>query len=228
MYQYILVLLLLCSFKSYGQFAVIADKDGYVNVRVKGQANSKVIDSLTNGHLIFSFENEGNWKSIDYKKSGIDRSGYIYKDRLSFVSTLSSIPVVSKSSNAVILKKDSIEIILTQSKFEKSKHKFKYAKENPTQIELIDNERYWGTDGDMPKTQFEKVVVKIGKREIILPKEAIVGLYQPNLFTVQVNFDKKSNIIYISTFNSDGAGGYEVIWEIEDGLYKNKLIVYGF
>jgi hypothetical protein len=28
--------------------------------------------------------------------------------------------------------------------------------------------------------------------------------------------------------NGDGAGAYEVIWKIESGVYKERLIAYGF
>jgi hypothetical protein len=228
MKRYILILLLICTVKLYGQFAIITDKDGFVNVRQKGQANSTIIDSLPNGHLVFLFENEGNWKNIDYTKKAKDHNGYVYKDRTILISTFLQIPIVSKSPNSVTLKKDSIEVILTQSNFEKSKHKFKYTKENSNQIELIDNKQYWGSDGEMPKTQFEKIVVKIGKREILLPKEALINLYQPSLNSADVYFDKKTNTIYITTFNSDGAGAYEVVWKIENGIYKDKLVAYGF
>jgi len=43
-----------------GQFAVIADKDGYVNVRKETKIGNNIIDTLRNGHLIYCFENTDN------------------------------------------------------------------------------------------------------------------------------------------------------------------------
>jgi len=223
-----LLIVLFFSTLSYGQFAIVSDKDGSAYVRDHGEYKGKIIDSLKDGHMIYCMDIKGNWTNIDYTKKDNELSGYIYKDRYRFVSTFSAIPIVLNTPNKVKLKKDSIEIILTQSRFEKNKHKFKYIKEYPDQIELIDNKKYWGMDGGMPTEQFNKIIVKIGSKTIILPKVATNGLYQPNLGTAEIHFDKQTNTIYIETMNSDGAGGYEVIWKVENGVYKDRLVAYGF
>jgi len=46
----LLVSILLCHF-SYGQFAIVADNDGYVNVRVDTGLGSKITDTLHKGAL---------------------------------------------------------------------------------------------------------------------------------------------------------------------------------
>ena len=43
-----------------GQFAIVTDKDSLLNVREDGTTNSKVVDRLQNGHLIYCFEDKGN------------------------------------------------------------------------------------------------------------------------------------------------------------------------
>jgi hypothetical protein len=93
---------------------------------------------------------------------------------------------------------------------------------------LIDNKKYWGMDGGMPTTQFEKITIKIGQRLITLPKYALEGLYEPNIYSAAANYDNTSDTFYIRTSNSDGAGSYEVIWKVEKGVYKNRLVAYGF
>jgi hypothetical protein len=117
---------------------------------------------------------------------------------------------------------------LTQKSFDKTKHKFKYFKDPTDQIELIDNNKYWGRDGGMPETEYQKITVKIGRKTITLPKEATANLFEPSIYNTQVNFDKVRNIIYIQSMNSDGAGAYDVIWKIENGIYKERFIAYGF
>lgn len=128
----------------------------------------------------------------------------------------------------IVLKKGNIVVSISQTNFNKKEHTYKYVKDNPTLIELIDNKNYWGTDGNMPTKQFKEIAIKIGEKTTILPKSALEGFYQPNLSSAEVYFDKSTDTIYIQTSNSDGAGGYYVVWRIVKGKYKDKLAVYGF
>lgn len=228
MKKYLIFSLLFISTISYGQFAIVLDKDGSTNVRLNGNSNSKIVDTLQNGHLIYCLENKGNWANIDYTKERKESNGYIYKDRYKLISTFLQIHIARKNVTSVKLKKDSIEITLTQSMFEKGKHRFKYSKEAPDQIELIDNKQYWGTDGEMPSTQYDKIILRIGHRNVSLPKRATVGLYEPSLYNAEAYFNKQNNTLYITTINSDGAGSYEVIWEVKNGIYMDRLVAYGF
>ena len=228
MKQFLSLVLLLCFSYSFGQFAIVNDKDSLLNVRENGQQNSKVVDKLPNGHLIYCFENEGNWTNIDYTKKGKELNGYVYNDRYKLVSSFPALTVSKKTQTSITLKRDTVEITITQSKFDKKKHKIKYIKEYPQQIALIDNKKYWGMDGGMPTTQFEKIVIKVGQKIITLPKHALEGLYEPSIYSAEVNYDKTNETFYIQTMNSDGAGSYEVIWKVEKGVYKDRLVAYGF
>ena len=212
----------------YGQFAIINDKDSSINIREDGTINSKIVNKLQNGHLIYCFENKGNWTNIDYTKKNEELNGYVYKDRYKTISNFPQIAITTKNENKVVLKKDTIQITITQSKFDKKKHKFKYIKEYPDQIELIDNKKYWGMDGGMPKSQFEKIEIKVGQKIITLPKSALEGLYEPSIYNAEVNYDKSKDTFYIQTMNSDGAGSYLVLWRVEKGKYKDRLVAYGF
>lgn len=212
---------------SFGQFALVDDKDFSVNVR--SDRNNKVIDQLPNGHLIYCFGNIDNWTTISYAKNGKNYSGcVVYKDRYQLVSNFRAFSVSANSKNSVTLKKDSLEVFLSQSNFDQKRHTFKYYKDNNTQLEFIDGKQYWGKDGGMPETQYGKISIKIGAKTIDLPSEALEGLYQPSFHKVTVNYDTANEIIYVQSVNSDGAGGYDVIWKVEKGIYKERLIAYGF
>jgi len=221
------IFLFYCSL-SFGQFAIIKDKDSLVNVRVDGRQNSKIVDKLPKGHLIYCFENKGNWTNIDYTNKGKELNGYVYKDRYQSVSNFAALTVSKKTGTSLTLKKDTFEVTITQSNFDKKKHKFKYVKDYPTQIEFIDNKKYWGMDGGMPTTQFEKITIKVGHLIVSLPKVAMEGLYEPSIYSAEVNYDKQTDTFYIQTMNSDGAGSYLVIWKVEKGIYKDRLVAYGF
>lgn len=221
-------LLLLISSISFGQFAIVTDKDTLLNIREDAFQNSKVIDKLQNAHLIYCFEDKENWTNIYYNKNNKEHKGYVYKDRYQLISTFAALTVSKKGATSITLKKDSLEVTITQSKFDKKKHKYKFVKDYPTQIELIDNKKYWGMDGGFPTTQFEKIIIRVGQKTILLPKKALEGLYEPSLYNAEVNYDKTTDTFYIQTSNSDGAGSYLVIWKVDNGIYKDRLVAYGF
>jgi hypothetical protein len=212
----------------FGQFGIIYDKDAVCNVRSSPQKGDNIIDRLKNGHLLYCFETNNNWTNIDYSKNQKRLNGQVYKDRIILVSAYQSIPVLTKGKLNIVLKKDSIKIIVTEQKFEKKQHKLSFFKEYKDQLEFIDNKNYWGTDGGIPKTEYQAIEVFIGTRKINLPKKALENLYEISLLNTQVNYDKANDILYIQSMNSDGAGSYEVIWKVEKGIYKDRLIAYGF
>ena len=213
---------------AFSQFAIISDSDGFSNVRKKGEKNSKVIDKLPHGHLIYCFDESGNWTSIDYMKKEKELYGYVYNDRYKLISSFLPIEMTTNTATKVILEKDSFKITITQKNFNKKEHTFKYLKNYPEQIESIDNKTYWGTDGGIPFNQFEKVEIKIGNKITSLPKAALQGLYEPNLSSAEVYYDELTDSFYIQTMNSDGSGGYLVVWKIVKGIYKDRLVAYGF
>lgn len=221
-------ILVFLSIFSFGQFAIIQDKDGYCNIRSSAGIDSKVIDKLENGHLVYWLEQNGNWANIEYTKNEQERDGQVYYDRLKFISDYSSIPFHSQGSNSVTYSKDSIKVIISQQKFDKSKYKLSFNGEAKDQVELINGKQYWGTDGEVPKREYKSIVVYIGQRKIILPQTSLTNLFEPSLNHTVVNYDKANNILYIQSANSDGAGFYEVIWKIEKGIYKDRYIAYGF
>lgn len=208
--------------------AIINDKDGFVNVRLEADKGSKLIDTLRNGHLIFPLERDGNWVSIDYFKKNESFSGFIYSDRIKKIEQYPEIKRKKSPNNEIILKNDSIEISVTEKKFEPKEHKFSYSKENAKSIIRIDKKEYYGTDGEMPKTQYHEIKVKIKNQVISLPKSATENLYEPSLEKIVANYDKENDIIYINSYNSDGAGGYIVVWKIKKGKYEDRLVFYGF
>ncbi len=213
---------------AFGQFAIIHDQDGYCNVRSSSDKGNNIIDKLGNGHLVYIFENNGNWTNIDYSKKSKELYGQVYKDRLTPISSYLTIPIVAKSNSQMVLKKDSVKIILTQQNFEKTKHSFTRYKAYKDLIQFIDHKKYWGTDSGIPKTEYKSIEVFVGNKKVILPKTALENLYEVSLENTQANYDKANDIIYIQSINSDGAGGYEIIWKIEKGIYKERYIAYGF
>ena len=206
-----------------GAFAVINDKDGYVNVRKEKSVHSKVLKKLDNNTLIFVLEYDkdyyGNWIYADYE-------GYIYNDRVKWIHNFPQIAKGIAKGNTIVFEGKEIQVALSTEKFDKDKHSFKYHKEYRDVIEKIDGKPFWGTDGNMPKKEYKSIEVKIGGKQVSIPQSAYSDLYQPNLYT-DLNFvyyDKDNDILYIVANNGDGAGAYMVCWQIEKGVYKGRKV----
>ena len=206
-----------------GAFAVINDKDGYVNVRKEKSVHSKVLKKLDNNTLIFVFEydkaQEGNWIYAD-------NEGYIYNDRVKWIHNFPQIARGIAKGNTIVFEGKEIQVILSTEKFDKSKHSFKYHKEYRDVIEKIDGKLFWGTDGNMPKREYKSIEVKIRGKQVPIPKSAYNDLYESSLYIEfnSVHYDKDNDILYIVANNGDGAGSYMVCWQIEKGVYKGRKV----
>ncbi|WDF48423.1 hypothetical protein PQ459_08080 [Chryseobacterium sp. KACC 21268] len=85
------IFILIMSQTAFGQFAIISDKDGFVNVRSTAEIGNNICDKLENGFVVYSFEPNGNWINVDYKKKGKELNGYIYKDRIKFITDFTAV-----------------------------------------------------------------------------------------------------------------------------------------
>jgi hypothetical protein len=212
----------------HGQFAIIDDKDGNCNVRSTAESGNNITDKLENGHFVFCLETKGNWVNIDYSINNQDFNGYVYNSRLKMINAYEGITIISKSDDVSMYGKDSIKVTVRKQKFDKSKYRFSYYKDSKDQIELINGKPFWGSDGGEPAFAYKSITITKGNKIIELPKAAIEDLFQPTLYHTKVNYDRDNDILYIQSMNSDGAGGYLVIWKIEKGTYKCRYVAHGF
>jgi len=225
--KFFVVLLLLISDIVFAQeeaFAVINDKDGYVNVRKGKSAQSKVLKRLNNKTIVFAYNydkaTDGNWIYTD-------EEGYIYNDRVKWIHKF---PIIAKGiakGNTIVFEGKEIQVVLTSGKFDKSKHSFEYFKDSPTGIEVIDDELPYGTDGKMPTTEYRSIEVNIHGKRVSLPKDAYSDLYEPTFLTDHnsVYYDKESDILYIVANNNYADRPYKVCWQIEKGVYKGRKVI---
>ena len=204
-------------------FAVINDKDGYVNVRKGKSAQSRVLKRLNNKTIVFVYNydkaTDGNWIYTD-------EEGYIYNDRVKWIHKF---PIIAKGiakGNTIVFEGKEIQVILTSGKFDKSKHSFEYFKDSPTGIEVIDDALLYGTDGKMPTTEYRSIEVNIHGKRVSFPKDAYSDLYEPTFLTDHnsVYYDKESDILYIVANNNYAERPYKVCWQIEKGVYKGRKV----
>ncbi|WP_281336423.1 hypothetical protein [Flavobacterium eburneipallidum] len=212
----------------FSQFGIINDLDGFVNVRSSAEKGKNISDKLENGFIVFYFEPKGNWVNIDYKKNGKQLNGYIYKDRIKYINDFTNVPLKSNLNGKVKLENENVKIEISETKFIKEKHNLKFHKNDKSILEEIDNMQIFGKDGGIPKKEYKSIQIEINSVKIELPNIALKNLYEPSLYNSKANYDKKNDILYILSSNSDGAGGYEIIWIIEKKKYKYRIEVYGF
>ncbi|MEZ0128642.1 hypothetical protein AB9T88_02085 [Flavobacterium sp. LBUM151] len=212
----------------FSQFAIINDVDGYVNVRSSAKTTNNITDKLDNGFIVYYFEPKGNWANIDYKKNTKELNGYIYKNKIKFITDFKEIPLKANQIEKVILDDGLIKIEISETKFLKDKHKLFFFKGNSDQLHKIDDSIFLGTDGDIPKREYKSLEVEINNVKVQIPNDALKNLYNPTLYNSKANYDQINDILYIHSTNSDGAGGYEIIWVIEKKKYKARIEAYGF
>jgi hypothetical protein len=216
---------------TFGQFGIITDKDGFVNVRNSPNISNNIIDTLNNGQIVFCLEEEGEWCPTDYHLNGQKiKSGYIHKSRVKLIYDFDEIPYDKLTDSVVTFKKDTIKLIVTKTKFNPKNNNLEYHKGDASKnemiwLEKINGKEIWGTDGNIPKNQYRQITLTLGKNNIYLP---IDNLFEPNLDYTTINIDEKSSTIYISALNSDGAGGYAVLWIIKNGTFKERIITIPF
>jgi len=228
----LLTILALFSFQmTHGQFAIVSDKDGFANVRKSGDIEHNIIDTLTNGQIVYCLEGENpDWRPIDYEKNGKTLSGYIHNSKLFYFDKFRNIEYSSLSENSIVFKFDSIKLTIIREPFDAKTNKLLYEMTDDKIYESkflakINGETIWGTDGNIPEYQYKKIQLQIGEKVIDLPFK---NMFEPTLDYTKVNVDNKTNTIYITADNSDGAGGYTVLWIVTNGVFKRKIITIPF
>ncbi|BAV06576.1 hypothetical protein SAMN05421788_107239 [Filimonas lacunae] len=228
-----LCLLMLCSNSIWSQYYLIQDKDGFVNVRADSTLSAKIIDTLSNERIVAEgYTGSGpNWTYIVYNKKGRENEGYIYASRLFSIDKIPDIQQMklkSETAQTCIYQLDSIKVTVSIKPFVPKEHRITRSKEftgyGPGPITKIDGAHYWGTDGDMPRTEYKKITVQWGSVISEFPAEAIKGLYQPENGGVDIMIDVKHKRLFMSTAHSDGAGHYSIIWVWENGEFIERLM----
>ena len=214
--------------QTYGQsldFAIIADKDGFVQVRKsKELIDTNIIDKLQNGFVINYLERDGYWINIRYEREDKEFSGFIFRDRLKDIYSFMELQGRSITTNEFKLSNKSIEITISDKNFVAGEHSIINKKDQKSIIDLIDGKEMFGTGGALPQREYKSIDIKINGVKISMPKEALQNLYEPTIEYTVANYDDKSQTLYIRSDNSEGSASYAVIWVIEKGKFKQRCV----
>ncbi|MDX1830378.1 MAG: hypothetical protein R3342_12620 [Lutibacter sp.] len=201
---------------NYGQIAVIKDVDGFTNVRKLPKIDSEVIYKLKNSE-VFSYqenETESDWITVYISKNkyqlecGEDDTfmGYIHKSRLCPIEDLTKY-TGTEFSFEYKLKEFSLE-----NKISDFDGKW---------LTKINGRRIYGTDGNIPKTEVVGIETSINGKSIEIPNILYEDIFECNN-EFEINKNKDDYIVH--QWNSDGAGGYLIVWVLGNEKLKQRLI----
>lgn len=213
----------------FAQFAKIVDKDGFVNVRSGADAKSKIIGQIKSNEIVYIFNGDDfdEWQIVDYATKN-DRllTGYVHHSRIKLLSTYEQIPSVFTTENEAefTLRNIDVKIKTADFDYEKNKQNFKTVQYEKHAVQQYKNQEVWGTDGTIPKTNYQSITIKIDGKTIEIPAKEMENLFNPNAENSECYYDEKNKKLFIISMNADGAGSYEVLFTIENGKYRGRSV----
>ncbi|WP_315030444.1 SH3 domain-containing protein [Capnocytophaga leadbetteri] len=233
--KHLLILFLLLSTNAFAQgpfgyYAVVKDKDGYVNIRAKENVKSKIVGTLPNNTLVYTLfdtTEDETGEEIFFNWIAVDK-GYVHKSRLKMIGEFPSIGKGKEQGNSITIAGKGISVTLTKQPFDKTKHKITKKKHKEYSEYIIDGKRAQGLDGGLflPEDHYKSITVTINSKDVPIPKSAYDDLYEIGIWDTNnfAYYDKEDDVLYIIAHNGDGYLAYEVCWQIVKGEYKTRII----
>ena len=233
----------------FGQYYTVNDEQGYVHVRATPSAGGKIICVLENEMIVHETWNEDttrkNWMFVEFyipkteaknvKSKAETRPpavmnkwslfrGWVYRGRLMNIEMQNELKKKWVGDD-FILYNDSINIKFDYKQFEKTKHNIQMKGDYP--IVKIDGHYLAGTDGGIPRYEMQNFSMEISHHKIAIPRSAFHDLYEPNFNRFTNGYIDKNGTMYITMYNSDGAGSYEVIFIFKNNKYIGRYVFDG-
>ena len=203
-----------------GDYAVVKDKDGYVNIRAKENVKSKIVGTLPNNTLVYGFFdkefNPTNWIEVD--------KGYVHQSRLKRIFDFRAI-VGKEQGNSIIFDDKDVKVTITKQKFDKTKHKITKKGQGSYEQLIIDGkEIIYGWDGSLAQDHYKSITVTMKGKNVPIPKSAYDDLYEISYFSSSIYYDEEAEALYIYAVNGEAGLAYQVCWQIVKGEYKTRII----
>ena len=203
-----------------GDYAVVKDKDGYVNIRAKESVKSKIVGTLPNNTLVYGFFdkefNPTNWIEVD--------KGYVHQSRLKKISVFRAIEV-KVQGNSIIFDDKDVKVTITKQKFDKTKHKITKKGQGSYEQLIIDGkEIIYGWDGSLAQDHYKSITVTMKGKNVPIPKSAYDDLYEISYFSSSIYYDEEAEALYIYAVNGEAGLAYQVCWQIVKDKYITRII----
>ena len=207
----------------FGDYAVVKDKDGYVNIRAKESVKSKIVGTLPNNTLVYGFfdkeYNPTNWIEVD--------KGYVHQSRLKKISDFRAIEV-KVQGNSIIFDDKDVKVTITKQKFDKTKHKITKKGQGSYEQLIIDGkEIIYGESGSLTQDHYKSITVTMKGKNVPIPKSAyddLHGILYDRYLNRFIYYDEEAEALYIYAVNGEAGLAYQVCWQIVKGEYITRII----
>ena len=223
--KHLMILFILLTTNSFaqgplGDYAVVKDKDGYVNIRAKENVKSKIVGTLPNNTLMYGFFdkefNPTNWIEVD--------KGYVHQSRLKKIFDFRAIEGKVQGNSLVFDDKD-VKVTITKQKFDKTKHKITKKGQGSYEQLIIDGkEIIYGWDGSLAQDHYKSITVTMKGKNVPIPKSAYDDLYEISYFSSSIYYDEEAEALYIYAVNGEAGLAYQVCWQIVKDKYITRII----
>ena len=206
-----------------GDYAVVNDKDGYVNIRAKENVKSKIVGTLPNNTLVYGFFdkefNPTNWIEVD--------KGYVHQSRLKKIFDFRAIEG-KVQGNSVIFDDKDVKVTITKQKFDKTKHKITKKGQGSYEQLIIDGkEIIYGESGSLTQDHYKSITVTMKGKNVPIPKSAyddLHGILYDRYLNRFIYYDEEAEALYIYAVNGEAGLAYQVCWQIVKDKYITRII----
>ena len=211
-------------------YAVVHTENGFINIRAEKSSTSKIVGKVANCDIVgCDLNDKSSWVNI-YKTFSEKRNepfveGYVERSKIIPLSEYKHLKSRS-NGHSFTATNDSLTIVIRSAAFAPQKHKLLYEKPSESNAPIllkIDHKNIWGTDGGVPKRMITSISFVNRGVKVSIPLIAYHDLYEPNFDTAKVYLGC-NKAIYVQMNNSDGAGGYSVIWIIKNNKYLKRYL----
>ncbi len=146
---------------------------------------------------------------------------------------LVDVPGTVDGEDRVRFQGEGVTVTIQSARFDSTKHQINYTPHH--YVCTIDGRPILGTDGEVPREGIQALSVAIDGTSVQLPDSAWKDLFNPNLYAMParshavrwydhvVRSSDRDHVLVHMT-NSDGAGGYDVVWIFVKGAYFRRVI----
>lgn len=224
MVKHLFIFIFCCSCYIQAQFAIVNDKDGFVNVREQQNTTSEILTKMKNGSVVAIDQepNKTNWILVNYDK---EAEGYIFHDRLKDVKSFEIVLPNQLTINSVNFETKEYRIEIETEGFNKKKHTI--TKEEDI-IYAIDGLEFYGTDGMEPLKEIKSFKIYYKGNLVEIPKEFYSNLYNIDIKDFRLTYNLKLNQYYLFGTFGDGAATFDAIWVLENGKIVQQIAQVNF
>ena len=217
------------------QVGVVVATGGSVSVMSQPSPDSEKAGAVGNGDFVYCLAPEDSWYEVTFLSNNQPRPGYIPRSCIQFFSRFPLLKMIDQGPQSTTFALDSVTVTLSRKEFIPAEHRLEFISAVQRlhvagYLDKIDGKTFWGTNGEIPSTLYDRIEVTGSGLSLSLPAEATTELYEPNLGPENnwIWYDKATRTLYICSSNGSGEWGYIVLWVVRQGKYSSRFVVPGF